>query len=155
VVVDSDPESRKKIVFTSDVPSVVEWAKVSCGITIRTIAPGDGVIYDNRDVQTQIDNLAAGVMRERALEQDRINALKEQEVRVARATAERREAEQKAAAIGILRQQQEIENSRIIAEAAAEAVKSGKAVPAGSYPLGLQSLIITPNYNSLGAAGGR
>jgi len=136
--------------FTEDVASLKDWALEKYGITITAMAPGDGVLYDNDEVQKQIDNLAAGVMKEKTLVQDRTNAQAEQQVKIIEASTRAREAEIQASIISVRAREQEIINSRTIAEATAEAIKSGKVVPAGSYPVGLTSLIVTPNYNSLG-----
>jgi len=138
------------IVFAEDVMSIKQWAKDTYGITITAMAAGDGVIYDNEEVQKQIDNLASGVMKQKTLLQDKINAEKEQEIAVVRATTEKRQAEIKAASVSSLRSIQEIENERLKAEATAEAIRYGKVTPVGSFPTGLNSLIVTPNYNSLG-----
>jgi hypothetical protein len=145
-----DATGLQTIAFADSVMSIKTWAKETYGITVTAMAAGDGVLYDNPEVQRQIDALASGVMKQKTLLQDKINAEKEQEIAVVKATTERRQAEIKAASVASLRAIQEIENERLKAEATSEAIRKGKVVPLGSYPVGLNSLIVTPNYNSLG-----
>jgi hypothetical protein len=136
--------------ITRDVMSIRDWARETYGITTTTMAFGDGIIFDNSDIQHQIDALAVGVMRERALAQDQQNAMAEQRVKMTEAETARRVAETQASSASARRILQQIENEKMIAEATARAIEAGRVVPAGSYPLGLTSLIVTPNYNALG-----
>lgn len=145
------PNDAPRINFTQNVSSIRDWALDVYGITITAMAPGDGVLYDSAEVQQQIDNLAIASMRERTLAQEQINAAAEQRVRDTQARTAAIEAQHQAGTIAVQRQRQEIENARMIAEATARAIEAGRVIPAGSFPTGLQSLIVTPHYNSLGA----
>jgi len=137
------------ITFSEDVLSLQDWALNTYGITITAMAPGDGVIYDSKEVQAQIDNLATAVMKEKTLIQEQANAIAQARVREENARAERSVAAIQAETANSRAALQKIENDKAIAEATAEAIRNGKVVPAGSYPVGLTNLIITPNYNSL------
>jgi hypothetical protein len=143
------PGDDVRVNFTSDITSLRDWAKDTYGITITAMAPGDGVIFDSADVQRQIDNLAILAMQERTAKQDRLTKLEEQRVATVEAETRQRVAAIEAQTASSRRVLQEIENDKKIAEATAEAIRGGKVVPIGSYPVGLTSLIITPNYNSL------
>jgi hypothetical protein len=143
----------KPIVFESDLISIKQWAKDTYGITITAMAPEDGVIYDNPDVQEQIDALAAGVMKEKTLAQDQINAQAQQRVAVTNAETERRVANEKAATASTLRVLQEIENEAKIAQATADAIRSGNAVAPGTLPKGLTTATVIMDSNGIDAFG--
>jgi hypothetical protein len=132
------------IIFSEDVFSVRDWAKDTYGITITAMAPMDGVIYDNQDVQRQIDALAAGVMKEKTLAQDLANAQAQQSIDVTRAGTDTLVAQQKAAQADALQALQNIENSRMIAEAEAQAIKEGRYRP-------VPSTVVVQDLNMLGA----
>ena len=117
------------ITFDRDVPSIRDWALETYGITITVMAPGDGVIYDSDDIQAQIDALSIAAMRERTLAQEQINANAEQRVREIQARTARIEAEQRSAQIPTLRAMQEIENTRLLAEAQADSIRRGNYPP--------------------------
>ena len=144
------PGDDVRITYADDVPSIRDWAKTTYGITITAMAPGDGVIFDSRDVQAAIDNLAVLSMQERTARQDRATKLEEQRVATVEAETRQRVAAIEAQTANSRQTLQRIENERLIAEATAEAIRNGKVVPTGSYPVGLTSLIITPGYNNLG-----
>lgn len=93
---------------------------------------------------------SSAVMRERTLIQEQANAREQQRVETINAETARQVAASQAATISTRASLQRIENEKAIAEATARAIEAGRVVPAGSYPTGLNSLIITPNYNSLG-----
>lgn len=131
------------VVFSDDVPSVRDWAKETYGITITAMAPMDGVIYDNQDVQKQIDDLAAGVMKEKTLAQDLVNAQAQQSLDVTRARTDTLVAQQKAAQASALQALQNIENSRLIAEAEAQAIKEGRYRP-------VPGTVVVQDLNMLG-----
>jgi hypothetical protein len=116
-------------IFTSDIFSIKNWAKEQYGITITAMAPMDGVIFNDQAVQTEIDSLAVGKMRENTLDQNRLNEIKEAAIALVKAQSETAIAREKAAQAQALRSLQEIENSKIIAEAEAEAIKAGKYRP--------------------------
>jgi hypothetical protein len=116
-------------VFTSDVLSIKDWAKEQYGITITAMAPMDGVLFNDPAVQTEIDSLAVGKMRENTLEQNRLNGIKEATIALIKAQSETAVAREKANQAQALRSLQDIENSKLIAEAEAAAIRSGKYRP--------------------------
>jgi len=135
------------ISFNQDVPSLKEWALETYGITITAMAPGDGVLYDSEDVQRQIDALAAAVMREKTLTQDRINAISEANVRAAEAEGQARVAQAQANTAQYRARLQEIENSKLIAEAQAEAIK----IQAGKWNGQLPQTMVVQDLTALGS----
>jgi hypothetical protein len=143
----------KPIKFESDLISIKAWAKDTYGISITAMAPEDGVIYDNPDVQKQIDALAAGVMKEKTLAQDQINAQAQQRVAVTNAETERRVANEKAATASTLRVLQEIENDANIAKATADAIRKGNAVAPGTLPKGLTTMTVISDRDGIDAFG--
>jgi hypothetical protein len=136
-------DNELNIVFSEDVSSIKDWAKETYGITITAMAPMDGVIYDNQDVQRQIDALAAGVMKEKTLVQDLANAQAQQSIDITRARTDTLVAQQKAAQASALQVLQNIENSRMIAEAEAQAIKEGRYRP-------VPSTVVVQDLNMLG-----
>jgi len=118
------------------------------GITILNLTGTDGILFDNNDFQIALENRAVLQLREDVLAQERRNAEVQQQVSVVEANTRQRVAAIEAQTASSRLALQRIENERIIAEATARAIETGKVVPAGSYPTGLNSLIITPNYNS-------
>ena len=139
--------SDVQITFDRAVPSLKEWALETYGITITAMAPGDGVLYDSNDVQTQIDNLAIASMRERTLNQERINAQEEQRVRDIQARTLAIEAQHQMSTIAVQRQRQEIDNTRLLAEAQSAAIR------AGHYPPVPQTLITDTKLGAFGFPG--
>jgi len=135
------------IVFGQDVPSLKDWAFNTYGITITAMAPGDGVVYDSEEVQRQIDALAAAVMREKTLAQDRINAISEANVRAAEAEGQARVARAQADTAVYRARLQEIENSKLIAEAQADAIKT----QAGKWNGQLPQTMVVQDLNALGS----
>jgi len=123
------------ITFTGDVFSLKDWAENTYGITITAMAPGDGVIYDSKEVQTQIDNLATAFMREKTLEQEQANARKEVEVRRVLSSALEIEA-----------RQIEMKGREQILAAQAEAIKiqAARALP---------TTLVVEDLNMLGTLG--
>lgn len=135
------------IFFNQDVPSLKQWALDSYGITITAMAPGDGVVYDSEEVQRQIDALAAAVMREKTLTQDRINAVSEANVRAAEAEGQARVARAQADTATFRARLQEIDNSKMIAEAQAEAIKT----QAGKWNGQLPQTMVVQDLTALGS----
>ncbi|MDR2901388.1 MAG: FlxA-like family protein [Treponema sp.] len=115
--------------LNEDIPSLSAWALENYGITIDSMAAIDGVIYDDNEIQEQINTLSAAKMQESTLAQQQINAMAQQQIDIINAQTQTRVAQEKARQVEALQALQAVENSRIIAEAEAEAIKAGKYRP--------------------------
>ena len=95
------------------------------GITIDQLAIVDGLVYDDKSLQTNIDEQAK-IQAQIVLEEQKANKIAEANIEadVARAKASTLDIELKRA-----RAMQEIENTKLIAQAQAEAIKQGKYAP--------------------------
>jgi hypothetical protein len=133
-----------EVTFDEDIPSLSAWALTNYGITIDSMAAMDGVVYDDNKIQTQINELSAAKMQENTLAQQRINAQAQQQIDVIRAETETKVAQEKAAQAQALQTLQDIENSRILAEAEAEAARAGKFRP-------VPDTVIVQSLDSLGS----
>lgn len=103
------------------------------GITIDQLAIVDGLIYDDVALQTNIDEQAK-VQAQIVLEEKKAELLVKQRANnIAEANMEADVARAKASTLDIelkrKRGEQEIENTKIIAQAQAEAIKQGKYAP--------------------------
>lgn len=103
------------------------------GITIDQLAIVDGLIYDDEALQTNIDEQAK-IQAQLVLEKEKADLIAIQKAnRVAEAAIDAEVARTKASTLDLeLRRakgEQEIENSKIIAQAQAEAIKQGKYAP--------------------------
>jgi len=143
----STPNDAERIVFDKAVPSIRDWALDTYGITISAMAPGDGVIFDSSDVQSAIDNLAVLSMQERTARQDRITKQEEQRVREVEARTRQIENDIQRNTMDVQMRRQEIENTKILAEAQA------KAIMAGHYPPVPSTLITDTRLGAFGFPG--
>lgn len=121
------------------------------GVTIDQLAIVDGLIYDDESLQTNIDEQAkvqAQIVLEKQKEQlievQRQNRIKEANIEadVARAKASTLDLELKRK-----RGEQEIENTKLIAQAQAEAIKQGKYAP-------VPETVVVQNLDALGSVRG-
>jgi hypothetical protein len=141
------PDRKDWVTFAKDIPSLRDWAVEEFGITISTMAFGDGLLFDNDEVQNSIDALAAAIMEQKQLAQEQENARVEQIVRTTRADTERIEANLKAVAMVTLQRQAEIDVIRMVGEAQAQAIK------AGHYPPVPTTLITDTKLSAFGFPG--
>jgi len=141
------PGDAERIVFDKSVLSLKDWALDTYGITISAMAPGDGVIFDSPEVQSAIDNLAVLSMQERTARQDRITKQEEQRVREVEARTRQIENDIQRNTMDVQMRRQEIENTKVIAAAQAEAIK------AGHYPPVPQTLITDTRLGAFGFPG--
>jgi len=141
------PNDAERIVFDKPVSSIKDWAFETYGITISAMAPGDGVIFDSNEVQSAIDNLAVLSMQERTARQDRVTKLEEQRVREVEARTRQIENDIQRNTMDVQMRRQEIENTKIIAEAQAQAIK------AGHYPPVPSTLITDTRLSAFGFPG--
>lgn len=103
------------------------------GITIDQLAIVDGLIYDDASLQTNIDDQAK-IQAQIVLEEQRsVLIAKQRANEIAEANKEADVARAKASTLDIelkrKKGEQEIENTKIIAQAQAEAIKQGKYAP--------------------------
>ena len=116
------------------------------GITIESLTAYDGIYWDDKAFEDSISKLVNAQATQRAKDEELKVTLKQKEIDIAKAEAkaavelvdakkERDKANLKASTMNVLKQQQEIENSRILAEAQASAIKiaaeKGTSVPGG------------------------
>ncbi len=93
------------------------------GITITQIGTTDGLTYDNKDIQTAIDEQAQLQAEGKALVEKEKNAEKQREIDLKNARNEAQIARTKASSVAALKSLQEVENSKILAQAQADALK--------------------------------
>lgn len=129
----------QEIKFETDVLSIKKFVKDTYGISLLTLAPSDGILYDNDQVQAEIDGLAQGVMKSARLKQDEQNAKEELAIAQVRATRPSAHFEN-------LRKEQEIENLRLMGISAANAVELRAKQP---WPTNL----VVQDLNMLGTLG--
>lgn len=103
------------------------------GITIDQLAIVDGLVYDDKSLQTNIDEQAK-IQAQIVLEEQKANLITKQKAnKIAEANIEADVARAKASTLDIelkrARAMQEIENTKLIAQAQAEAIKQGKYAP--------------------------
>ena len=119
------------------------------GITISQFGMTDGLLFDNEGIQTAIDRQAVLQAEGRALKEKEENSKKEREIALRNAENEAAIARQKSNTVTTLMALQEVENSKIRAEAEAEAIKIAAAhvqlpsvVPEGLFmQLGLDKYV--------------
>lgn len=93
------------------------------GITLSQFGMTDGLLFDNLGIQEAIDRQAVLQAEGKALFEKEENAKKERAIALRNAENEARIANEKASTVRTLMALQEVENSRIRAEAEAEAIK--------------------------------
>lgn len=103
------------------------------GITIDQLAIVDGLIYDDASLQTNIDDQAKMQAQVVLEDQKALLITKQKANKIAEANIDADVARAKASTLDIelkrKRAEQEIENTKIIAQAQAEAIKQGKYAP--------------------------
>src|SRR5574344_850053 len=126
------------------------------GITITQFGGTSGFIYDKSEIQDAIDKQAIAQAEGKRLMEEQENqnianktaklaAENQNLIDIKNAETARKIADEKAATASTLAKLQEIDNSKIIAEAQAEAIKAGATRP---WPT---TLIVTPEFaNTLG-----
>ena len=127
-----DVARMRDIILADAVKQTKEYFKLQ-GITIDQLAIVDGLIYDDKSLQSNIDEQAK-VQAQIVLEKQKATLLDEQkrnkdkeaemEASVARIKASTLDLELKRK-----RGEQEIANTKVIADATAEAIKQGKYAP--------------------------
>ena len=105
----------------------------SQGITIDQLASVDGLVYDDKSLQSNIDEQAK-IQAQIVLEENKQTLIAKQKAnKLAEANIEADVARAKASTLDIelkrAKAMQEIENTKIIAQAQAEAIKQGKYAP--------------------------
>jgi len=118
------------------------------GITIDQLAIVDGLIYDDKSLQTNIDEQAK-IQAQIVLEEQKASLIdKQKSNKLAEANIEVEIAKAKASTLDIelkrKRAEQEIENTKIIAQAQAEAIKQGKYAP-------VPETVVVQDLNALGS----
>jgi hypothetical protein len=111
------------------------------GITLILMKATDGIIYDDPQFQTALDDRALAFVKKDALELNEANRQIERNTEMRDAQTQAQVATVKASTIDVERRRQEIENSRIIAEAEAEAIKIRASKWNGAYPT-----TVTPEF---------
>lgn len=137
----------------STIADVVERAKVyfaDSGITIDSITAYDGIYWDDKNIQDNIDKEVAAKSSQRTKAQELLVAQAQNAIDVQNAKNERDVASIKASTVDVQLKQakvklaeQEVENSKILAEAQADAIKSSGA--RFNMP---NTLIVTPEFSS-------
>jgi hypothetical protein len=111
------------------------------GITLILMKATDGIIYDDPQFQTALDDRALAFVKKDALELNEANRQIERNTEMRDAQTQAQVATIKASTIDVERRRQEIENSRIIAVAEAEAIKIRASKWNGAYPT-----TVTPEF---------
>lgn len=93
------------------------------GITLSQFGMTDGLIFDNAGIQQAVDKQILLQAEGRALKEKEINSQIEREIALKNAQNEARIANEKATTVKTLMSLQEVENSKIMAQAQAEALK--------------------------------
>lgn len=143
-------KDQKKVIFDAIFAETKTFFK-QYGITISQGGLTDGFIYDNAEIQKAIDEQAKLQAEGKALVEKENNAKKNRDIDLKNAQNEAAIAATKASSVGSLKALQEVENSRILAEAQAEAIKLAAkdlklpdVVPEGVfYNLGLDKFVPT------------
>jgi hypothetical protein len=137
-IIDAEVSSK---VFVEQVEiEAVKKAK-EYGITLILMKATDGIIYDDPQFQKALDDRALAFVKKDALELNEVNRAIARNTEMRDAQAQAQVATTKASTIDVERRRQEIENSRIIAEAEAEAIKIRASKWNGAYPT-----TVTPEF---------
>jgi hypothetical protein len=111
------------------------------GITLILMKATDGIIYDDPQFQKALDDRALAFVKKDALELNEANRAIARNTEMRDAQTQAQVATTKASTIDVERRRQDIENSRIIAEAEAEAIKIRASKWNGAYPT-----TVTPEF---------
>ena len=127
-----DVAKQRDIILSDAVEKTKAHFKAQ-GITIDQLAIVDGLVYDDKSLQTNIDEQAK-IQAQIVLEEQKANLITKQKAnKIAEANIEADVARAKASTLDIelkrARAMQEIENTKLIAQAQAEAIKQGKYAP--------------------------
>jgi hypothetical protein len=131
--------SSKQFVETVEAEAVKKAKEY--GITLILMKATDGIIYDDPQFQKALDDRALAFVKKDALELNEANRQIARNTEMRDAQTQAQVAATKASTIDIERRRQEIENSRIIAEAEAEAIKTRASKWNGAYPT-----TVTPEF---------
>lgn len=127
-----DVAKQRDIILASAVDKTREHFAQQ-GITIDQLAIVDGLIYDDASLQTNIDEQAKMQAQIVLEDQKALLITKQKANKIAEANIDADVARAKASTLDIelkrKRAEQEIENTKIIAQAQAEAIKQGKYAP--------------------------
>lgn len=127
-----DVAKQRDIILADAVEKTKDHFKAQ-GITIDQLAIVDGLIYDDKSLQSNIDEQAK-IQAQIVLEENKQTLIAKQKAnKIAEANIEADVARAKASTLDIelkrAKAMQEIENTKIIAQAQAEAIKQGKYAP--------------------------
>ena len=127
-----DVSAQRDIILGEAVEKTKEYF-ANQGITIDQLAIVDGLIYEDESLQTNIDEQAK-IQAQIVLEASKKTLIEKQKAnKIAEANIDADVARAKASTLDIelkrARAMQEIENTKIIAQAQAEAIKQGKYAP--------------------------
>lgn len=127
-----DVAKQRDIILADAVEKTKEHFKAQ-GITIDQLAIVDGLVYDDKSLQSNIDEQAK-IQAQIVLEENKQTLIAKQKAnKIAEANIEADVARAKASTLDIelkrAKAMQEIENTKIIAQAQAEAIKQGKYAP--------------------------
>lgn len=145
-----DVAKQRDIILADAVEKTKEHFKAQ-GITIDQLAIVDGLIYDDKSLQSNIDEQAK-IQAQIVLEENKKTLIDKQKAnKIAEANIEADVARAKASTLDIelkrARAMQEIENTKIIAQAQAEAIKQGKYAP-------VPDTVVVQNLEALGSVRG-
>lgn len=127
-----DVAKQRDIILADAVAKTKDHFKAQ-GITIDQLAIVDGLVYDDKSLQSNIDEQAK-IQAQIVLEENKQTLIAKQKAnKIAEANIEADVARAKASTLDIelkrAKAMQEIENTKIIAQAHAEAIKQGKYAP--------------------------
>lgn len=127
-----DVAKQRDIILADAVEKTKDHFKAQ-GITIDQLAIVDGLVYDDKSLQSNIDEQAK-IQAQIVLEENKQTLIAKQKAnKIAEANIEADVARAKASTLDIelkrAKAMQEIENTKIIAQAHAEAIKQGKYAP--------------------------
>lgn len=145
-----DVAKQRDVILADAVEKTKEHFKAQ-GITIDQLAIVDGLIYDDKSLQSNIDEQAK-IQAQIVLEENKKTLIDKQKAnKIAEANIEADVARAKASTLDIelkrARAMQEIENTKIIAQAQAEAIKQGKYAP-------VPDTVVVQNLEALGSVRG-
>lgn len=127
-----DVAKMRDVILADAVSKTKEHFKAQ-GITIDQLAIVDGLVYEDKSLQTNIDEQAK-IQAQIVLEEQKASLISKQKAnKIAEANIEADVARAKASTLDLelkrKRGEQEIENTKVIAQAQAEAIKQGKYAP--------------------------
>ena len=151
-----EEDKKQKSAIITAVGEELKAYALENGITITQFGGTSGFVYDKKEIQEAIDKQAIAQAEGKRLQEEQenqkiinatnaITAKNQNDIDLKNAETARKIAEEKAATATTLARLQEIENSKTIADAQAEAIKAGAT---RQWP---STLIVTPEFaNVLG-----